>query len=358
MREISKEEYLQELEDLKVERSHYFISKKDVISRHNFEDPEYETVRDTLRSLDSNIRLLNSVFTHLNYIDFDDKYHLIKEYFENKYKEEVKLPQFLNEKISLLENKRSTLPNMESEYHPYCYDDPNFLGRRIENDVEVSKEYFEKEKKNFVYTWELQYLVPLLYYEKLKGVKLIDSLFSSSDKENEEVKRLHESFEYVFKHVKEDKKLPLSLFLSTIYDTYHHFFELDSSFVIGRENFILISDILESGFLFFNYPEYEVEESSLTDYEKRFISQMCGLLSNDMVNTIMRCFPDYYSDEIMFLGYGCYTPAGCSDLTTSMKTFEEFIKGICDYDFWCDDKDVNGEDILLKKLHLKKCHLE
>ena len=55
----------------------------------------------------------------------------------------------------------------------------------------------------------------------------------------------------------------------------------------------------------------------------------------------------------MFLGYGCHISGGCSDLTTSMDTFTSFLKGICDYDYWYDE-DIVGEELLLKRIKIKK----
>ena len=59
----------------------------------------------------------------------------------------------------------------------------------------------------------------------------------------------------------------------------------------------------------------------------------------------------------MFLGYGGYIPAGCSSLTTSMNTFDSFLKGITDYDFWFDEE-IDAKDFLFIKLNLNKNYEE
>ena len=105
--------------------------------------------------------------------------------------------------------------------------------------------------------------------------------------------------------------------------------------------------------MFFNNVKFVVEETKLSIDELGFIRHLCALLAHDLICTIENCFPDYYSTNIMYLGYGCYIPGGCSDLSTSLNSFENFIKGICDYDFWYDS-DISGEEVLLKKIKIKK----
>ena len=55
----------------------------------------------------------------------------------------------------------------------------------------------------------------------------------------------------------------------------------------------------------------------------------------------------------MFLGYGLHIPGGCSSLSTKMDTFDEFLEGICDYDFWYGELD-DTEEVMTNEFKINK----
>ena len=249
---------------------------------------------------------------------------------------------------------KDELPKMECFLHPYAYDDPSYFGESIKKDVDAAVKYFLSNKKNYVFTWETECLVPIFYYEKLHKTDIESTVFNGpSTSDDPELNELKSNCEYLIKQLKANKKLNLSLFLWTIYKTYHYFLKKDSNFVIERPSFCLIKYLLDCGFLFFNNVKFDLIEDDISDCEKGFVRHMCGLLSNDLIHTIINCFPDYYSTNIMFLGYGCHIPGGCSDLTTSMTSFDRFVFGIGDYDYWFDEE-ISGEEFLMSKLKIEK----
>ena len=245
-------------------------------------------------------------------------------------------------------------PYILCDLHPYAYDDPTYFAENIERDIKVATRYFLKKKRNFIFTKEAKCLIPILYYEKLHKVNITKSLFSrSSNITNPEFIELKRNFNFIYKQVKQEKKLNFSLFLWSIYKTYHYFKKLNNERIIDKASFSLIRYLLDFGFLFFNHYEFEITEQPIEKVEMWFVRHVCALLSNDLIRTIVSGFPDYYSTNIMFLGYGGYIPAGCSSLDTSMNTFDSFLKGITDYDFWFDEE-LDGKDFLLFKLRINK----
>lgn len=250
------------------------------------------------------------------------------------------------------------LPYMTCDLHPYAYDDPTYFAENIERDVKKATKYFLNKKRNYIFTKEVKCLVPILYYEKLHKVNITKSLFSrSSNISDPELIELKSNFGFILKRLKKEKKFDFSLFLWSIYKTYYYFKKLNSEGVIDKTSFSLINYLLDFGFYFFNRSEFEIVEQPISDVEMWFIRHTCGLLSNDLIRTIISGFPDYYSTNIMFLGYGGYIPAGCSSLTTSMNTFDSFLKGITDYDFWFDEE-IDAKDFLFIKLNLNKNYEE
>lgn len=361
MRKISKEEYHQEIEELSKELNEVEEKLREIRSAGDISNsPDYDCVRNKYSGIRLKLETLKT-FVKEDRIRYDDLYEIycaVKDYFRKKYNNEIELPDFVNHKMDFIltnyVSKRDELPAVNSFFHPYFYDDSNYFVSELAEDVKKSKDYFAKNKRNYIYTWETGYLALLLYYEQTRKVHIINSLFSRANKYNDtELDELKRNCTYLNKQLKKEHKLNLSLFLWTIYQAYHYFRKKDSSFVIDKPCFSLINYLFKFAFLFFNGIKFDLVEGKLTSEEKWFVRHVCGLLSNDLINTIINCFPDYYSNYIMLLGYGCYTPAGCSSLETSMYTFEDFLKGICNYDFWFDE-DVKGKNFLLEKLTINK----
>ena len=365
MKKITKEEYLQEIEILEQEYKALKEKERKIIIAHenSFELKEpyrsqYESLCEEADKRRKTIEQLKLLQGHISYRNFYETYRFVENYFKEKYGNEIELPDSINDKVGFLFKNyvltEDKPPEMKCFLHPYAYDDPGYFSKDILDDVNTSKEYFLTKKRDYVFTWELECLVPILYYDKLNKTNITNSLFGKSYKsDDKEFNELKQNFKYITKHIKKEEKLNLSLFLWTVFKTYLYFQGKDGEFVIDRASMSLIEYLLDFGFLFFNGVDFALEKQSISDLEKGFIRHMCGLLSNDLIHTIINCFPDYYSTDIMFLGYGCHIPAGCSDLTTSMSSFESFIKGICDYDYWYDD-DIMGEDFLLNKLNIEK----
>lgn len=260
-----------------------------------------------------------------------------------------------------MKNKRSVVglskikpPFMLCHLHPYAYDDPTYFAKDIERDVIKATKYFLKNKRNYICIKEASCLVPILYYEKVHKVNISKSLFTRSiNITNPELLELKRNFSYILKRLRKEKKFEFSLYLWSIYKTYYYFKKLNKEHVIDKASFSLIKYLLDFAFLFFNHIDFKIAEQPVIDVEKWFIRHVSALLAHDLINTIINGFPDYYSTNIMFLAHGCYIPAGCSSLTTSMNTFDSFLKGITDYDFWFDE-DIDAKELLLSKLNINK----
>lgn len=361
MRKISKEEYLQEVEKLNKELDKAKESLNEIRAAGNISSSfDYSYFRNKCDGIRLHLEALNT-FVKEGRVRYDGLYEIycsVENYFREKYGEEIELPDFVKDKMGFIltnyVSKRDELPVVNSSFHPFAYDDPDYFGSELTEDVKKSIDFFSKNKRNFIYTWETGYLALILYYEQTRKTKVIKSLFTRAKNNKDlELDELKCNFAYLNKQLKKEHKFNLSLFLWTIYKTYHYFRKKDFSFVIDKKSFSLMDYLFKFAFLFFNKVKFDLIDDMLNSEEKWFVRHMCGLLSNDLINTIINCFPDYYFTNIMFLGYGCHIPAGCSDLDTSMDTFDSFLKGICDYDYWFDG-DIVGEDFLLSKLKIKK----
>ena len=245
---------------------------------------------------------------------------------------------------------KEELPKLETFFLHYAsYDDAGYYCYEIKEDIEKAKAYFEGKNRSYVFPSELEALIALLYYQKVDENNITDVLFSDvkEKKDDPVLDELNRNYSYLYTQIKEKHQLNFSLYLWTIYKTYWYFREKNENDVIEKPSFSLLNHLLDLCFLVFNYVEIN-KANKCTDKESvSFAREVCSLMSNDLLQTIINRFPTYYDPIIMFVGYGCHIPAGCCDLTVNMKSFDKFIKEINNYDYWSDYQ-LKGDEMIDK----------
>ena len=355
MKQLTMKQYLNEIDNLKKEITIINNRHREILKENNYnfniDIPELDSLFNKRKEVSKQLKHLEGLLDHTRYIEYYNEYRYVEDYFKEKGFD--KLPNEINKKaLFIFKNYiliKDDLPKVKCEISPDAF--TNYITSK---DVDISKKYLLGNKRDYIYSWEIKYLALINLYNINNPDSLITDLFNKDEKIDKSLDELLDNTEYLFYNLEKNKKLNLSLYLWTIYKAYQYLRKLDSDFIIKESNFSLFNDLFKFASIFFNDVEFELDDNSgLTKDELDFIKQMCGLLANDLINTIINSFPDYYDTNIMFLGYGCYIPAGCSELNTSMNTFDSFLKGITDYDYW-SEYDINGEELLLEKIKINK----
>ena len=235
----------------------------------------------------------------------------------------------------------------------YEDDESDYYLDVYKKEYEDTIEYFKKQElREYIYIWELDNLLLAYYYETLLNNNYVNSFFTYGEPDlPKEFKELKRNIIYLNNDLRKNKKLNFSLYLWTIYKLYWYFRNIFNRFIIFYDEFVLFKYLFEMTAFFNSYKEFTLVDSPKTYKGEEFIKGICSILSNDFICTLMNQFPTYYSDNIIFLGYGLHIPAGCSDLTTEMSSFDSFIKGISDYDYWLE---VDDGSSLLDKYQIEK----
>ena len=366
MKRISKEEYSKEVELLanRCRELKKRIRELDILDCHSHNgleeslNSEYKTIFNEYREKEPISYALQELLDNPKYNRFYYDYCHVVEYFKNKYQDDIELPDSIKVKADFILNNyvpyKDDMPEMNIGISDCSYIEREEFVCETKDEVKEIQEYFKDKKRNFIYVWEVEYLIFVLFADKVNNSGITNSLFGEpAPIEDRELKELNDNFDIVIKKLTEEHKLYLSLYLWSIYKTYHYFFKKSRELIYDRADFSLIDKLLESAFTFFQSLKFNVEEAKLKLGYRQFAQHICGLLAHDLLSTLISDFPDYYDKTIMFLGSGCYHPAGCSSLTTSMKTFDGFLEGIGDYNFWFDEN-INGTNAVLNKFNINK----
>ena len=220
---------------------------------------------------------------------------------------------------------------------------------RLSGDLNNVLNYFNNKKEKDIYTWEIDYISFLLFHDQLCHTSYVKEIFG--DYKN--IDRNQECDEYVRNCNQilidmENNIFDFNLLVWTIYKIYHYFRNKNLSFIVNKGDFILIDKLISLGFItvLVDWDKSIVKENKeLDENERVFILNASQLLCLDLIHTINRGFPNYYSNCIMFLGYNLYEPAGCSSLNAKMENFDMYIEGIKDYDYWLD---ASGDEVFEK----------
>ena len=324
-----------------------------------WESEECKACEGEIREKRELVNAIEGFLGHVGYDRFEKGLTPVENYLKEKYQDEIELPPFLAKRRALLLKE---CPPIEIK----CYEEG--LGI-LEEDLREEKyeeavSYFKTKKRGFVYSWELKFLLPILQMENIEERDIVNDLFPDSSEEagDPEAKELEENFRFVLTEFENKKKLHLSLYLWTFYKTYHLLRKLDTDFIFPRYTFPLIKALLKVAESFYWSMPYDWD---LVDKVKKplprgddcFLALACSESASDLIYTIVRCFPGYYSRVIMYLGWDLHTPGGCESLTADMTTFEGFLNDIGDYDFWVDEF-TDGKKVLEKKVKIKKKYEE
>lgn len=348
MKRISEQEYRQEL--AKVDEEYKALNKRRVADA----DYSNQLLKELNEKRDLVTAIEDLIDNHTSYSYFKGEYNKVLEYFKEKGFDE--LTDDIERRKKFLEENycNNDIPELENFYLSdtvYANDDDYY--EELSEDAERAMDYFKEQNRNYVFSWELEHLVLVLFGLKITGESL-DSIIPGpmEDNEDHELNRIKRDFAYLLNELEEENELDISLFLWSIYNTYHYFYKKDNEFFFEKPSFALINYLLDICLYFFRGARITLVDNENTDTNIYFFERMCGLLSNDLIHAIMDNFPNYYDDMIIFLGNGCYQPAGTSALTTCLKSFDSFVNGIKDYDLWIEPGE-SGEEII-SKLNIEK----
>ena len=298
-----------------------------------------------------------------SYKEFIWAYERYLEYSKEHNLEEI--PSF-SDKISFLKKhyRKEELFSVNFNYYPpNLWDNGNVFGGGeviavfIEDDFENVLKYFGNKKEKDVYKWEFKYARFLLFYDQVCQTSYAIEFFGNY-KELEKTKECEEYVNNCDKLIKDLKNNTFSfnLLLWTVFKIYHYFRNKNSEFIVDKSDLVLIDRLITISFKIVkkDLDKITIKESKILDEnEKDFIFSLSQLLCLDLLHTINIGFPDYYDTCIMFLGCGLHIPAGCSDLYASMKSFEGYVNGITNYDYWLDWLEPDGGPEVFEKMNIK-----
>ena len=364
MKKITKEEYLKEIEllgskDRELRKKERELYKK-CDDYGNLKEPynsQYKAVWEEENQISKVLHAFKGLLENIKYDYFYGTYSTAINYLKDKYHDDIELPDSINDKaVFLLKNYvpyENDFPSIQANLNDIAYTDSDYFIEEIEEDIASIKEYFKDKKRNFIYVWEIEYLIFALYSDKVDKTNIVISTFGEPvNNEDKELQELNDNFDIVIKEIEENQKVHLSLYLWSIYKAYWYFHKKNDAYIYDNACFSLINKLLDSAFLFRDGASLPIIENPKTTYTG-FAQFICALLANDLLNTLISGFPDYYDKNIMFLGYGLHIPGGCSSLSTKMDTFDEFLEGICDYDFWYGELD-DTEEVMTNEFKINK----
>lgn len=298
--------------------------------------------------------LLKEDNDNLSYREYLNHYNRLRDY---ALEQGVDNFTFDSLKAKLIEEHFFKKDDIEVDFFPTLdmYDnyEKDYYFHTYQKQYEEVISYFKNQgKRDFIYVWDLENLLLAYYVEKLLGNEYINSFFTYGEHDYSiELIELKRNILYLSNNLRKNKKLNLSLYLWTIYKLYWYFRKRFNTFIIYKEEFTLLKHFFEIVFFLNNHKVFALDDAPQSYKGTDFINGVCSILSNDLICTLLNNFPTYYSTNIIFLGYGLHTPAGCSALTTDMSSFDSFINGIGDYDYWLG---FNFGSALLEKYQIEK----
>ena len=343
---MTKEEFFREMES-KIKETKEINEKLIELSAQGklWENDEYSLLRKRQWELHDVVGWYQKLIDKTtSYDEFIRAYNKFLVYSKEHNLEEI---PFINDRVSFLDKhfKKDESFSVDFNYFPPIICDIENGFDKLDSDErkkDLTKvlDYFKRKREKDLYKWELEYITFLLYYDQVCHSPFSVTFFGDYGS----LKRTKECDEYVSNFNKliqglDNNEFSFNLLLWTVFKTYHYLYKQNSEFVVNKSDLVLIDKLLILSRKVFpgDFEQRIIKENtSLDNEEKSFIFNLSQLLCLDLLHTIYNGFPDYYDTCIMFLGYGLYIPAGCSDLDTSMKSFESFVKGITNYDFWLE----------------------
>ena len=323
---------------------------------HPINNEEYVLLEKRNEELNKSINVLSSFIEDLGYRYFLKNYQEVEKLYEGKGKS-FDIPFYLERKKFLEENylNGKIVELKHFDLHPYMLDDFNYM--KLDEDIKSALKYCKDLNRDYLYIWEIDYLLLFLYHDKIKDTHYVDEIFG--DIKNiphpKECDELIKNYQYIISEMTTHKILDYNLLFWTIYKTYDYFYSLRGSWIIHKHIYVLLSYLFDVALMVTNNCPLYLKGISKKYKNINFVLNLFQLLTLDILGAIRDCFPNYYDKKILFLGQNIYQPGGCSSLYASMKSFESFVKGITDYDFWLRaDGDYDNGEVVFKKLNINK----
>ena len=249
------------------------------------------------------------------------------------------------------------LKSLRFNYYLFNEDELDYNLEELKEDFEIATNYFKGKQRDFIYPKEAELLIALIYRDVVTGEDSINDLFIESPKEetDSKVEELNRNLTYLINRLKENNKFNLSLFLWTIFKTFHYFSNKSKYSTYKQNSFVLIKSIIElDRALIHHDSSYTFDDIAHSDAgDIYYITGTCVHLIDDLMCSIAGEFPSRTYKPMIFIGYNLHYPAGCCQMVIEMQSFYKFIRGITDYDFWITGDSDYGKEVFFKKLHLR-----
>lgn len=361
---MTKEQFFLEMENRTKELERIQEKLREIRAQGDLsENEEYDRLRKRQHEIHDVVEWYQKLTDETtSYKEFIWAYERYLEYSKEHNLEEI---PSLNDKISFLEKhyRKEELFSVSFNYYPpNLWDIENGFGGEvidyIEDDFENVLKYFGNKKEKDVYKWELDYATFLLFYDQVCQTSYAIEFFGNY-KELEKTKECEEYVNNCDKLIKDlnNNTFSFNLLLWTVFKIYHYLRDKNSEFIVNKSDLVLIDRLITLSLKTVrkDWNKRTIKENkTLDEDEKYFIFSLSQLLCLDLLHTIYNGFPDYYDTCIMFLGYGLHIPAGCSDLDASMKSFERYVNGITNYDYWLE---LDGPEVF-EKMNIKHDYKE
>lgn len=352
---MTKEQFFLEMENRTKELEKIQEKLREIRAQGDLsENEEYDRLRKRQHEIHDVVEWYQKLTDETtSYKEFIWGYERFLEYSKEHNLEEI---PSLSDKISFLKKhyRKEELISVNFNYYPpNLWDIENGFGGEvidyIEDDFDNVLKYFGNKKEKDVYKWELDYATFLLFYNQVCQTSYAIE-FLGNYKELEKTKECEEYVNNCDKLIKDlnNNTFSFNLLLWTVFKIYHYLRDKNSEFMVNKSDLVLIDRpiTLSLKIVRKDWDKRTIKENkTLDEDEKNFIFSLSQLLCLDLLHTICNGFLDYYDTCIMFLGYGLHIPAGCSDLDASMKSFERYVNGITNYDYWLE---LDGPEVFEK----------
>lgn len=361
---MTKEQFFLEMENRTKELEKIQEKLREIRAQGDLsENEEYDYLRKRQHEIHDVVEWYQKLTDETtSYKEFIWAYERYLEYSKEHNLEEI---PYFNDKISFLKKhyRKEELFSVNFNYYPpNLWDIENGFGDEvidnIEDDFDNVLKYFGNKKEKDVYKWELDYATFLLFYDQVCQTSYAIEFFDNY-KELEKTKECEEYVNNCDKLIKDlnNNTFSFNLLLWTVFKIYHYLRDKNSEFMVNKSDLVLIDRLITLSLktVQIDWGKRTIKENkTLDEHEKYFIFSLSQLLCLDLLHTIYNGFPDYYDTCIMFLGYGLHIPAGCSDLDASMKSFERYVNGITNYDYWLE---LDGPEVF-EKMNIKDDYKE
>ena len=268
----------------------------------------------------------------------------------------------LNDRMRIIKEHYhpESLVGIEFDYYPSRFDDfvrqhISILDKKsLDKDLKRVLKYFGKEHIDSVYSWEIEYVTYLMFYDQVFKTHYVEDIFGKDRFNNLDKKCdwIHDLFGFVTSGLDNHKIFGLPIFLVAIQQTYVYLRDKASNFIVSISDLSLVDKVLSLIFKLseIDFDDYTVgvtvrDGFTLDRDDMNFLLEMSKLFSIDVLHTINDVFPTCFTTNVVYMGYNLYQPAGCEGLDIDMSSVDSIVKSLPNYDMWLE---IDGKKLFEK----------